>query len=232
MPASCSDLLILAVGSCRSKIFAVAFTMCASGMVNVWPNLVLNRCARSRVSSTMLPLVLTDRHPVGLIDQDVGRLQDRIGEQTDARVAARAPVFSLNCVIRLASPNPVMQENIQASSACSGTWLWMNSVQRSGSSPIASNCAADNRVRCRKHLRIPVDGDRVQVDDAVERIELVLQRDPVAAARRGSCRGGRNQMSAGCPRAPAAGCAKSYLILPNGWARRRHFRLAARSPEP
>ena len=32
----------------------------------------------------VLPLVLADRHRVGLVEQDVGGLQDRVGEQPDA----------------------------------------------------------------------------------------------------------------------------------------------------
>jgi hypothetical protein len=67
-------------------------------------------------------------------------------------VARSAPCFedlSLNWVIRLASPKPVMQLITQASWACSGTWLCTNSVHRSGSSPTASSWAALTRVRCR-----------------------------------------------------------------------------------
>ena len=45
------DLLILAVGSCRSLIFATPGRMYGPGTVNTRPNLWLNRCARSRVSS-------------------------------------------------------------------------------------------------------------------------------------------------------------------------------------
>ena len=36
----------------------------------------------------VLALVLADRHLVGLVEQDVGGLQDRVGEQAD-RVLAR-----------------------------------------------------------------------------------------------------------------------------------------------
>ena len=46
-----TDFDILIVGSCKSVIFAVSRTMYAEGTVNVLPNRVLNRCARSRVSS-------------------------------------------------------------------------------------------------------------------------------------------------------------------------------------
>jgi len=46
-----ADLDIFAVGSCRSVIFAVSRTMYGAGTVKVGPKRVLNRCARSRVSS-------------------------------------------------------------------------------------------------------------------------------------------------------------------------------------
>lgn len=68
---------------------------------------------------------------------------------TVARSAPPFAVLSLNCVIRLASPIPVMQDITQASWACSGTCDWTNSVDRSGSIPAASSCAADRRVRSR-----------------------------------------------------------------------------------
>src|SRR5215831_3538195 len=42
-PASGSDLLIFAVGSCRSRIFAVSLGMYGSGKANVWPYRLLNR---------------------------------------------------------------------------------------------------------------------------------------------------------------------------------------------
>lgn len=57
--------------------------------------------------------------------------------------------LSLNWVIRLASPKPVMHPSTQASCACSGTCDWTNSALRSGSMPTAKSCAAATRVRCR-----------------------------------------------------------------------------------
>ena len=54
--------------------------------------------------------------------------------------------FSLNCVIRLASPNPVRQDSTHDSSVCSGTCDCRNRVLRSGSTPIASSSATVCRV--------------------------------------------------------------------------------------
>ena len=59
------------------------------------------------------------------------------------------PDLSLNCVIRLASPNPVWHESNQASSACSGTCDCTNRIERSGSTPAARYWAAVRRVRSR-----------------------------------------------------------------------------------
>ena len=91
----------------------------------------------------VLALVLADRHPVGLVEQDVGRLQDRVGEQPDAAGSPPwRPDLSLNWVIRLASPKPVMQPRTQASCVCAGTCDCRNSVLTSGSTPPARYCAA------------------------------------------------------------------------------------------
>ena len=56
-------------------------------------------------------------------------------------------LLSLNWVMRPASPKPVRQLKTQASCVCSGTWLWQNSADRSGSTPAARSCAADAWVR-------------------------------------------------------------------------------------
>ena len=55
--------------------------------------------------------------------------------------------LSLNCVIRDASPKPVMQLSAQASWACSGTWDCTSRVERSGLMPAAMYWAAVTRVR-------------------------------------------------------------------------------------
>ncbi len=76
----------------------------------------------------------------------------RIGYVKSPTLERSAPCLtdlSLNCVIRLASPNPVMQESTQASWACSGTCDWTKSVQTWVSSPSASSCAAATRLRSR-----------------------------------------------------------------------------------
>ena len=54
--------------------------------------------------------------------------------------------LSLNCVMRLASPKPVIVFSTQASCACAGTCDCTNSVERSGSMPAAMYCATSERV--------------------------------------------------------------------------------------
>ena len=63
-------------------------------------------------------------------------------------VVASAPCLadlSLNCVMRLASPKPVMVLSTQASSACAGTCDCTNRVDRSRSTPAARYWAAVRR---------------------------------------------------------------------------------------
>ena len=79
-----ADFDIFAVGCCRSAIFAVSLRMYGAGTTNVAPNVVLNRCARSRVSSRCWRWSSPTGTGVGLVEQDVGGLQDRVGEQADA----------------------------------------------------------------------------------------------------------------------------------------------------
>ncbi len=76
----------------------------------------------------------------------------RIGYANRPTDAASAPWrcdLSLNCVIRLASPKPVIVFSTHASSACAGTCDCTNIVERSGSIPAAMYCAARVRVCCR-----------------------------------------------------------------------------------
>ena len=89
-----------------------------------------------------------------------------------------------------------------ASWACSGTWLCTNSVQRSGSMPSGEQLRGGDPGALAQQLRVLLDGDRVQVDDAVERLVGRPAAPPTAAARRGSCRGGTSRRWAGCRRAP------------------------------
>ena len=62
---------------------------------------------------------------------------------------------------------------------CSGTWLCTNTVATSGSSPIANSIAASLSVDSPTTPGRLGDGERVEVDDAVEDVLLVLAGHPV-----------------------------------------------------
>ena len=66
------------------------------------------------------------------------------------------------------------------SSVCSGRWLWTNSVQRSGSRPEGEE-AGGHLARPPAHdVRVVGARQRVVVDDAVDRLVLVLEHHVVA----------------------------------------------------
>src|ERR1043165_9503637 len=74
----------------------------------------------------------------------------RIGYVKRPTVDRSAPSradLSLNCVMRPASPKPVMHCSTQVSWEYSATWLCTKSTERAGSIPAARNWAAVTRVR-------------------------------------------------------------------------------------
>ena len=84
----------------------------------------------------------------------------------------------MNWVIRSSQPTGVMQFSSQHPSAWTFTWLWMNSVQRSGLSPVARSIAATERVLRRSMFGILGHRDGVQIDNAEEVLLLVLPLGP------------------------------------------------------
>ena len=192
-------LLILAVGSCRSRILAVALTMCGSGTTNVSPNRRVEPLRQVAGELEVLALVLADRHVVGVVQQDVGRLQHRVGEQPD--VGASAPFGRL--VLELghpaASPKPVRQFSTQRARRARRRGSGTNSAERSGSTPPARYCAAVTPGALAQHRRVVLDGDRVQVDDAVEGVVVVLQADPLHQRAEVVAEVQRVAASAACP---------------------------------
>ena len=173
----------------------------ASGTMNVSPKRVLNRWARSRVSSRCWRWS-SPTGTIGVVEQDV-RGHQRSGRRTGRRVAASAPCFadlSLNWVMRRASPKPVMVFSTQASSACAGTCdctkrVRLGRVDAGGDvlrrrAPGASRAARPGLgtvIACRSTMQKTAS-------------YVVLQLHPVAAARRCSCRGAGSRRRAACPR--------------------------------
>ena len=88
----------------------------------------------------------------------------------------------MNCVIRPSSPKLVTVESSQLASACAVTWLCAKIVDRSGSSPVAMSIATQIERRFAEVGGLVLDADRVQVDDAEERLSLFLRRRVLAEA--------------------------------------------------
>ncbi len=84
---------------------------------------------------------------------------------TEARSAPPRDDLSLNCVMRLASPKPVMHCMTQPSCACSGTWLCTNRVRALGVDPGSEQLRVGEERVGAQLGGVLLDGDRVQVDD-------------------------------------------------------------------
>ena len=143
-------------------------------------------------------LVLADRHERGLVDDDVGRLQDRVGQQPVIDVVG---LVGLLLLVRRGPLQPAHRRD---------------RAQQPGELGVLRPVALDEQ---RAALRVEAEGQqrgghlarprpqedgvvrarqRVVVDDAVDRLVLALERDVVPDRARGRCRGGRCR-TAGCP---------------------------------
>ena len=161
--------------------------MSGCGTTKVSPYRELKRIATSRVELDVLALVLTDRHEVGVIEQDVRRLQDRIIEQ------CRRNAFFLPARLVLELRHPaqlaVLRHGIQhpTSSVCSRTSDWRKRIDCLGSIPAASSVLAivsvfSSRIAgCRQ-------GDRMQINDAEDVVVHAPAAVPSCESRPGSCR--------------------------------------------
>ena len=130
----------------------------------------------------VLALVVAHRHLVGAVGEHVGRLEHRVGEQRRRRPARAAwRDFSLNWVMRLRSPYGGDRATAARSARCAR-------ARRSG----GTGCSArvepggeQHRRQCRSTCSrssrgVVGDRDRVQVDDAVDRLAAVLALDVLA----------------------------------------------------
>ena len=129
----------------------------------------------------MLALVLADGDLVGLVQQDVRDLQDRVREQAD-RGAVGALLRGLVLELRHpgASPKPVRHSITQLSWVCSGTWLCTKTRAALRVETGGQQLRGGEAGVVPQRLRVLRDGDRVQVDDHVERVVRLLQRHPLA----------------------------------------------------
>ena len=99
--------------------------------------------------------------------------------KSPARTVSFPDPFSLNWVIRLNSPTVAVHSRSQVSRVCSGTWLCTKMVQRSGSRPMARRLKAASSELRRSTWRVDLARERMQVDDAVEGVAVILERHPV-----------------------------------------------------
>ena len=90
----------------------------------------------------VLALVVAHRHLVGLVEQDVGRLEHRVEEQAGAHelLLARRLVLELVHALEVAVGRDRRRAASRAPSA-PRTSDWRNRMQRSGSSPAAISIA-------------------------------------------------------------------------------------------
>ena len=128
----------------------------------------------------VLALVLADRHVVRPVEQDVGRLEDRVGEQADAR----GPLPRLRrLVLELGHP-PGLAEAGQALQHPRELGVRGDLALHEDRRPLRVDAHRQQLRRgpqgaFAQHLGVVLDGDRVQVRDEEERLVVALQVDPL-----------------------------------------------------
>ena len=131
----------------------------------------------------MLALVVADGHLVGVVEEDVGGHERRVGEQAAGHEPAAAlsalSDLSLNWVMRRSSPIEAVHSMSQASSLCSCTWLCTNSVDTVGSRPDGQEGGGQAEGLGPQLRRVLGHGEGVEVDHAVEGFGALVV-DPVA----------------------------------------------------
>ncbi len=90
---------------------APAAGMAASGTTRVVPEPVVEPDGQLAGQLEVLALVVADRHPLGVVEQDVGRLEHRVGEQAHPdRVLAGALVLELGHPAQLAHGGRALEQ--------------------------------------------------------------------------------------------------------------------------
>src|SRR6266545_4606244 len=129
----------------------------------------------------VLALVLPHRYRVGLVEQDVRGLQDRVGEQAHA-----GPVGALlaGLVLELGHPagltEPGQAPHHPAELRVPGHVRLHEQRAPLGVQPEREELGRGDPGALAQQRRLVSGGDRVQVDHAVERVVAVLQGHPVA----------------------------------------------------
>ena len=129
----------------------------------------------------VLALVLADRHEVRAVEQDVGGLEDRVGEQADR---GRALALLGRLVLELGHPAGLAEAGQAVEDPAELRVLGdlaLHEDRRPGRVD-----AHRQQLRGRpqgalaQQLRVLLDGDRVQVGDEEERLVVALEVDPLA----------------------------------------------------
>ena len=157
----------------RAPIFGVI----VSGSGNSSPNRVLKRWARSLRELEMLGLVFTNRDRVRLVDQDVGRLQDRIGEDPEVLPGPIGFLLELGHSLQLPEAGQSAEDPGQLDVLGN-----LGLVVEKGTLRVDTyrQQHPGRLVPSRPQVsRLIGDGHRVEVDNAVDRLVVLLEGDPV-----------------------------------------------------
>jgi len=129
----------------------------------------------------VLLLVFADGHRIAAVEQDVGGHEDGIVEEPDADALALAPaglVLELRHSVRLTEAGDAAQHPGQLRVLGHLTLYEQRASGRVNTCRQQLGCS-DVRALA-QFLRRVLDGDGVHVRDEVERLEHVLQRNPLA----------------------------------------------------
>jgi hypothetical protein len=128
----------------------------------------------------VLPLVLADGHPGGVVEQDVGRLQDRVGEQADRGAVdalAGRLVLELRHASGLAEPGQALQHPRELGVLGD---MALDEEDRAGRVDAGGEELGGGQPRpAAEQPGVVLDGDRVLVDDAVVGAVVLLQGHPL-----------------------------------------------------
>ena len=127
----------------------------------------------------VLALVVSDRYPFGVVEQDVGALEDRVGEQTNPhRILAVTLLLELGHPAQLAHGGGALEQpghlNVLGDVALheQGAALGI----QSGGQEIERRLVGAGP----QFVRVDVQGEGMEVDDGVEAVVGILVGNPIA----------------------------------------------------
>ena len=174
------DLLIFAVGSCRSWILARRLDDVRLRHDEGLAVAAVEALGQVAGELEVLALVLADRHLVGVVQQDVGRHEDRVGEQADGGALG---AVTARLVLELGHPAGLAEAG-DAREHPGQLRVLGHVALHEDRGPLGVDTAGEvlgggTAGALAQPRGLDLDGDGVQVDDAVERVVGLLQPDPV-----------------------------------------------------